>query len=435
MIKNKKINDIYNMIDFIYENGNLYLPIYKIGSGRTSKVYFSINICDFKESIKLKKIKITHCAIKVFKDHSMREFKKEQDILKILTLNDKKLENINYPLEILNKINGITYETCACSVQELCELFQFNFDENIKTKIINDMILSVNNFHKCEYIHCDIKLDNFLVAGLNKTQNEIINFCKKYNFNSFYNINIQQNKKNKDFIKPFTEIIKKFQIDIINFYLLHNKVLLSDIDNESDMSDIYDSSNSEENESDNSSKSDQEENISSEYSSDEESVSTSCSSFISYKNEFYKKYDKFHTNQIINDINKKQFYKNDTEIINHEMQKYFIENIFPIIKIYITDYGLIKHKKITHTCQYINFRHPANALGLETSYENDLWALDLCIYELKNGKLKFNIKNHPYYGLCENNLLLLYLNDTKIDLFYLSKFKDIYRNKFCLKFI
>lgn len=419
------------MINFIYENGNLYLPIYKIGSGRTSNVYFSINIYNFKESVKLKKIKITHCAIKIFKDHSMREFKKEKNILNILTCNNEKLENINYPLEILNTINAITYETCACSVQELCDLFYFKFDENVKTKIANDMIIGVNNFHKSEYIHCDIKLDNFLVAGLNKIQNEIINFCKNYKFNTFYNINVQQNKKSKDFIKPFIEIVNNFQSDIINFYELHYKI----INDESDKSDTDYSSNYEENESISSSELDEKESISSEYSSDEESVSSSCSSFVSYKNEFFKKYDKFHTNQIIKDINKKKYCENENKIIDYDMQKYFIENIFPTIKVYITDYGLIKYKRIRDTCQYINFRHPANALGLETSYDNDLWALNMCLYELKNGKLKIDIKKHPYYNFCENNLLLLYFNYTKNDLLILSNFKDIYINKFCFKFI
>jgi serine/threonine protein kinase len=378
---------------YIENNNNVYIPIYEIGHGRSAILYYCIEIENYAANLKLKKIKITSKVLKFFNDDSMSEFEKEINTTNLLCQNGVKFDNINYFVSYIKFKKIIIYEACFGSLFELCELFDYKFEENIKNSIKTQMIDCIKNMHKCEYLHNDIKLENFLVRGENLKQYEIL---KKINENMhlFYNLKIHKNLKN-------TQIV---EMSYSTFKIIQN---------------LFRDKNDEDNKSNKSDESDYENN---NYSSK--------SSFCSNRGDFYVQYDPFHINEIFN--NDKMSISNES-YINDENQKIYFEKFLKDIKILISDFGLISYQTIDRTCQYINFRHADNILGNITSYENDEWALKMTIYEFENKDLFYNIKHHDYYKICENNLIVLYYLKTNIHCNGI--FKNIYFNNYCLKYI
>lgn len=254
--------------------------------------------------------------------------------------------------------------------------------------------------HECEYIHGDVKLENYLVCGINLKQQTIINTFMD-NLKLFYNIKLHKNMKNQQIIESSESIFKIVQ-----------KIFNKDMDNEN---------------------MDEDEISNSEYSDDS---SDDKSTFYSDEGDFLKEYDMFHIDEIFKNCS--DYYDCDVNIETYDSitkdneQKFFLEQL-KNVKIIINDFGLIMHKQVSRTSQYVNFRYCENILGNITSYETDEWALKMCIHELLHEDLYFDIKNHEYYGLCENNLLVLYYLKKKVSCKGL--FKSIYFNKYCIKYI
>jgi len=393
----------------------IYLLIYILGSGTSSKIWYCIEIKDYVKTLKQNKGKFNiDCkALKIFKEESYKEYKREIDINDIITFEDKKSEYIHYnnggfkykdDMIIVNKVMAI-------SLYDMCELLNFDFEDEYKENIYEQMKKGIDYIHKCGYLHADIKMENFLVCGLNILQKKIIDYVNKYDFSKFFK---KKNNKNNNLIQSTNDKLLSLIDDIIFKFNLEEII---DDEYESDFEE------SDENNMDDSieeSIDDDNESISS-YSS----YDTRASSFDSEFNEFDIKYDKFHINEINNFI--LNLDDNEVEEKNRDIEKdiKFYKEKLKDIKIKLTDFGLIKKPGGMETIQTRVFRSPRNILGFSCEFSDDIYALEQNKYELFNGELLINLKSDENFNKYNLNLLTI----KKIFKFNKNIYYDITQSK------
>jgi serine/threonine protein kinase len=376
----------------------IYLLIYVLGSGTSSTIWYCIEIKDYVKTLKQNKGKFNiNCkALKIFKEERDKEYKREVDINDIITFEDKKSEYVNY------NDGGLKYkddmiiinEVMAISLYDMCKLLKFDFEDEYKENIYEQMKKGIEYIHKCGYLHADIKMENFLVCGLNILQKKIIDYVNKYDFSKFFK---KKNNKNGNLIQSTNDKLLSLIDDVIFKFNLEEII---DEDYESDF---------EESNEDNMEESIEEsiEESDNESISSYSSYSTNASSFDSEFNEFDIKYDKFHINEINNFI--LNLDNNEVENKNRDIEKdiKFYKEKLKDIKIKLTDFGLIKKPGGMETIQTRVFRSPRNILGFSCEFSDDIYALEQNKYELFNGKLLIDLESDKNFNKYNNNLLTI----------------------------
>jgi serine/threonine protein kinase len=376
----------------------IYLLIYTLGSGTSSKIWYCIEIKDYVKTLKQNKGKfnISCKALKIFKEEREKEYKREVDINDIITFENKKSEYVHY------NDGGFKYkddmiiinEVMAISLYDMCKLLKFDFEDEYKENIYEQMKKGIEYIHKCGYLHADIKMENFLVCGLNILQQKIIDYVNKYDFSKFFK---KKNNKNGNLIQSTNDKLLSLINDVIFKFNLEEII---DEDYESDF---------EESNEDNMEESIEEsiEESDNESISSYSSYSTNASSFDSEFNEFDIKYDKFHINEINNFI--LNLDNNEVEEQNRDIEKdiKFYKEKLKDIKIKLTDFGLIKKPGGMETIQTRVFRSPRNILGFSCEFSDDIYALEQNKYELFNGKLLIDLENDKNFNKYNNNLLTI----------------------------
>jgi serine/threonine protein kinase len=372
-------NILYNHL-----NDHLYILINKIGSGSYSNVWFSIEIPDFVVSMKRKKINYFPRALKVHLDDSYEQGIMETKINELLSNKYKKSKHINYPLShfIYDDTNVIVvYELAIGSLYNVLKKFNRKLDLQFLNKIIPQMIEAVKDVHYFDYIHTDIKPENFLLMGLDKNQNDILDFVKNFGLLDKLKRVTSLNKFKSDDVLRFTkqpllnmikQLSKKFN--------LTNNILDSESKSESD---------SEQDISNNVITIDNKLNSFYSNMSDDyhyEDYDTDVSSYDSRDDEYDNELDFFHTKEIIRHIHLLTNNTNNNVIINNKCEHLLnlMEN--PIIK--LTDFGTIEKKNhINHTLQTRYYRAVEVILGFDFDKSIDIWSLGCSIYELVTGKI------------------------------------------------
>ena len=376
----------------------IYLLIYVLGSGTSSTIWYCIEIKDYVKTLKQNKGKFNiNCkALKIFKEERDKEYKREVDINDIITFEDKKSEYVNY------NDGGLKYkddmiiinEVMAISLYDMCKLLKFDFEDEYKENIYEQMKKGIEYIHKCGYLHADIKMENFLVCGLNILQKKIIDYVNKYDFSKFFK---KKNNKNGNLIQSTNDKLLSLIDDVIFKFNLEEII---DEDYESDF---------EESNEDNMEESIEEsiEESDNESISSYSSYSTNASSFDSEFNEFDIKYDKFHINEINNFI--LNLDNNEVENKNRDIEKdiKFYKEKLKDIKIKLTDFGLIKKPGGMETIQTRVFRSPRNILGFSCEFSDDIYALEQNKYELFNGRLLIDLESDKNFNKYNNNLLTI----------------------------
>lgn len=395
----------------------IYLLIYALGSGTSAKIWYCIEIKDYVKSLKQNKGKFNiDCkALKIFKEERYKEYKREVNINNIITFEEKKSDYIHYNNSGFKYKDDmiIVNEVMAISLYDMCKLLNFDFEDKYKENIYEQMKKGIEYIHKCGYLHADIKMENFLVCGLNILQKKIIDYVNKYDFSKFFK---KKNNKNGDLIQSTNDKLLSLICDIVFKFNLEEII-----------DDTYDS-DFEGSDEDNMNESIEE---SIEDESDNESISsyssydTSASSFDSDFNEFDIKYDKFHINEINNFI--LDLDNNKVEDKNRDIEKdiKFYKEKLKDIKIKLTDFGLIKKPGGMETIQTRVFRSPRNILGFPHDFSDDIYALEQNKYELFNGKLLIDLKSDKNFNKYNNDLLTI----KKIFKFNNNIYYDILQSK------
>ena len=395
--------------NIIYDekNDNLYLLIYKLGKGSYATVWFSIQLKSFVNNIKTKKkIDLHHYALKIHNEEDYDEGMLETKIDSYLSKNGKRSNLINYPKSHFvydEETVIVVYETALCSLYDFHKIYKRNFDEEFVNKINNSLRESIEFVHDCGFIHADIKPENYLLMGINKLQNDIYNDILKFNIMSKISIiNILKKKITyENIIQVFKPVLKQLLHELTSSFNLTDNLLYDDDSEYTESDDNSDSYNSEQYDEQNS------------YES--EFYNTDCESYNSSENEFTKEYDNFHTNKILfeyyredkkneDETNNKNLENNNDE--NYEFIKKYLEN--PIIK--LTDFGLMQ--KQTDKCRTIQtryYRAPEVLLGIKYDKNIDFWSLYCTIYELKTGKILFDVEKNIYIKKIDKDVIQIKL--------------------------
>lgn len=424
-IKNIDSNFLYNE-----QKDNLYILIYKLGSGSYATIWYSFEIENFYSKIKNNKpIKINPRALKIHNSKVYSYGITETNVTKILTINpdsknSKKCPNINYPLDhfiLEDSIVIIVYELAMGSLYDLLKLFGKTLPIDFVHKIIPQLIEPIKFMHNLEFIHTDIKPENYLLMGMSEYQQKIYNYAINYGLVEKLKRILTNGKKNKfDFQnKNFQEQLNKFLKNISKEFNITNNIISELI-----VSNSIDNQSDDENESNPNSNlnKDAESEIESEstnadiksfysqYSDDENSEDyLTVESYDSRNDEYDIPLDIFHTSHINNLIceleNLKNFDNNINTNTNTNITKQNYSdndmNLFlnPIVK--LTDFGTIQNlNEPFKTIQTRYYRAPELLLGLDYNQNIDVWSLGCTIFELFTGSILFDV--------CANNLLSKY---------------------------
>ena len=384
---------------------SVYILVYKLGEGACATVWFAIELKNF---LRDKKISIDMKALKIHNKEDYEEGMIETKITELLA--SEKHENINYPTsyfvkDVLTII--VVYEVALGSLYDILKLYNNNLPSKLVNNIVEQMVNSIKFVHKNNYIHSDIKPENFLLRGCNKLQSSIVKYVKEYNL--YDRLKLSKKKINKtNLLLMLKETIFTMLEEISTIYDID---FTKDVQTESTSSKItIDSKNS--NISYNST-------IGSKLNSDMES-------YISELGEYKYEYDKFNIKKILNDIEFENYENSDTNenMSNDELIyiKKFVENPHVLL----TDFGLIqKIGSNTRTCQTRYYRCPKILFGLSYGVEIDYWALGCCIYELITGKILIDIDNNPYINSYDKDLINLLILIEKFGFNEIMKYCDV----------
>lgn len=410
---------------YVEEKDILYILIYKLGSGGYSTVWYSIEIENFYSKIKNKKnLKFNSRALKIHIDTALNQGLLETKISKLLVnSNKKKCPNINYPISYFihdDIFVVVVYEVAIGSLYDILKQFEKKLPIEFVYDIIPQLTNPIKFIHELNYIHTDIKPENYLLMGMNQMQKDILEYVSNYglanklsrisNLKKFQKLDIENEILQENLTKLLNLISKKFNLtdNILN--------IESDSDSESEQNDEtyeYNNEYEDENNSDNDTKSQCSfysniSDISKEF--DYETVS----SYDSRNDEYFEPIDNFHTDSILkklfdletnngtkitktNKLKEKE-QKKEKEI---EKKKKYLMEIFknPIIK--LTDFGtMINFDDTKSTIQTRYYRAPEIILGLDFNKNIDLWSLGCTLYELVTGKILFYT--------CKNDLIKKY---------------------------
>ncbi len=410
--------------NFLYDEKKdiLYIMVYELGKGASSKVWYGLEIEKFHFKMKNKEIlKMNPRALKIHNESSYHEGMTETEISKLfLESNKKKSPYINYPLNYFiydESIVIIVYELAIGSLYDVIKMFDRKLPLDFVYKIIPQLVAPINLVHNEGYIFTDIKPENYLLMGLNKIQSDICEWANKYSLgNRLRKVSgIKKFKVSNVYDNDINEPLKIFIKSLSKKFKLKQNIIYED----SDDSDDYNSSNNSENyDSENEDNNDYEQNLTEDnvslysfYScisdAENEDDYDVVSSYDSRNDEYFNYYDNFHTKSIITHLfeykkNKLDEKKNTNEKKSIKLNKkkypiWLLEN--PKIK--LTDFGMIKHiseSKCSVQTRY--YRAPEVIIGLDYDYNIDLWSLGCTIYDLLFGDVLFYT--------CKNELIYKY---------------------------
>ena len=369
----------------------------------------------------------------------------------MLPKTDKDSNYINYPVSHFiydDDIVVVVYDVAIGSLYDISKIYNKNLPNDFINKIIPQMSKSIQFLHKYDFVHTDIKPENFLLVGMNKFQSDIVSFVKKYDLYSKFKLTKKKTINIKNMIEIIHDPIYKMLNDLSVEFDIFDNLVQSDEESDNEESDNEESDNeesdneesdneendneendNEENdneesdngESDNSSKSCKSEKTNNSlYDSDISSkANTSLSSYNSNKKEYLHKYDKFNIDKILKIQSREQLSIDEVNFLMEqkiEENKKFIQQYIENPKILLTDFGLLQKKNtITRTVQTRYYRSPEIILGLKYDEKIDLWALGCLLYELTTGNIMINVEKSKDILKYDKDLINMKLLIEKIE--------------------
>lgn len=448
---------------------NLYVLIYKLGKGACATVWFSIELSQFMKTIKNKKINISYKALKIHNPEDIDEGNLETKIEELMPKNNVDSQYINYPvshfvlnLETCENIMIVVYEVAIGSLYDISKMYDKKLPIEFIEKIIPQMMKSIKFVHDNGFIHTDVKPENFLLSGLNKFQNDIITFVKKYDLYSKFKLTKKRTINNKNMMQIIHEPIYKLLNDLsIEFDIFDN--IVEEGSDDEDGSEAGSEEGSEEgsnegseegsnegseednkNNKDNNKKTDEMDDECENSENDTLSDNTdykSVSTYGSKKNEYFVEYDKFNIKKILeleakgisdnmsNDDISENLSIDSTTKTKIEQNKEYIKQYITNPKILLMDFGLMQKKETVYrTVQNRYYRSPEIIFGLKYDYRIDYWALGCTIYELITGTIMVDVEKSIYNGKYDRDLINIKLLIEKIEKTGYTNIKEMASN-------
>ena len=428
--------------NIIYDdkNDNLYILIYKLGKGACATVWFAVELAKFIENIKRHKLNIFYKALKIHNSEDFEEGNLEIKINDMLPKTDEDSKYINYSVSHFiydDDIVIVVYNVAIGSLYDISKIYNKNLPNNFINKIIPQMSKSIQFLHKYDFVHTDIKPENFLLVGMNKFQNDIVTFVKKYDLYSKFKLTKKKTINLKNMIEIIHDPIYQMLNDLSVEFDIFDNLVQSDEESNNEETDNEETDNEEtdneetddeesngnihdnnDHDSSKSSKSDKTNNSS--YNSEVSSkANTSLSSYNSNKKEYLHKYDKFNIDKILKIQNREQISVDEVNFLMEqkiEENKKFIQQYIENPKILLTDFGLLQKKNtITRTVQTRYYRSPEIILGLKYDEKIDLWALGCSLYELTTGNIMINVEKSKEILKYDKDLINIKLLIEKIE--------------------
>jgi len=395
------------------KNDNLYILIYKLGTGACATVWFSIEFNKFMQNIKQKNIIVSHKALKIHNSEDYDEGIIETKIIDIIPKSDPDSQYINYPLShfiIDEDIVVVVYEVAIGSLYDILKMYDKKLPLTFIDKIIPQMIKSIELIHKNGFVHTDIKPENFLLVGTTKFQSDILNFVKKYDLYSKLQLNKKKVITNKNMIEILHEPVYNLLTKLSENFELKGNI----VEEESEEEEEEDEEEEEEDEED------EEETLKSNKSNDydliyqdmndieEDDDNSSTSTYGSHRGEFFLKFDKFNIKRIkyleSNELSDNKSIESENNMINEKLE--FIQKYLDNPKIVLMDFGLMKSpSELCRTVQTRYYRSPEILFGLKYDKSIDLWALGCSLYELITGEIMINVEKSEYNEKYDKDLI------------------------------
>lgn len=398
---------------------NLYILIYKLGSGACATVWFAINYVNFLSLVNTLKVNICAKALKIHNSRDWDEGILETKIKDLVKSDQPDSKYINFPTShfIHNEdIVVVVYEVCVGSLYDVMKIYNKKLPIEFIEKITLQMTSSIKFIHSHNYIHTDIKPENFLLVGITQLQSDIIDWVKKYNLIEKFKLSKKRSLNKKNMFDVITEPI----YNMIN-YLTEKFELIDNIANNEDFVSNTDSDSENSTSSTKSSKSYKSTKSKSNISNFESKYSSKLSVNSEYSNSTYNsssgEYSHFYDKFNIKKIRKIEEINNDTHFfLNSETDNYKqIEQYLINPQILLTDFGLMK--KMNSPCVTIQsryYRSPEVILGLTYNKQVDLWAYGCTLYELITGNILINVEKEEFAYKYDKDLINVKLLVEKI---------------------
>jgi serine/threonine-protein kinase SRPK3 len=347
---------------------NEYIIIKKLGKGSYASVWMTYNVTEAKYfAIKISNREDYEACLKEAKMYEIIQKYKCPHIMNIKCTFNYKIKDDLYHCKIMDLMGESLYDY-------IHEDGIFSIDDVIN--ITKQVLLGINELHKNDIIHGDIKPENILMTTLSKKTQSLIE-----------KIDIEKIIKSKTYFKDQKN--RKKIIDTIK------KIVEEDISTDFE---------------ENSINSENEENINSGDNYNSDSDDSSCQLTIS-------------SSKSSDDLSKSS--DNFNETINDDKYSLNVDNK---INVKITDMGGCvidkqQRKKQIQTCYYMA---PEILLRLPYDKSSDIWALGCTVYEILTGKILFDPDG---YDGNEDRLHLYliskYIGPIPEDMINNSRYKDI----------